>query len=135
MWRNSLSLYSKLGLSRNPNPNPAFLTSSSISSLHAIVRPFSIASDGARALGSTINTTSLSARASVDLAHHYGRCYWELSKARLRLGFSTRSGFCLILEAKFGSNLGLRLKNRDLETVFFFFLFWMKSIMQLLLRK
>ena len=25
--------------------------------------------------------------AAIDLARHYGRCYWELSKARLRLGF------------------------------------------------
>ncbi|RVX02356.1 hypothetical protein CK203_028360 [Vitis vinifera] len=87
MWRNSQSLYSKLVFSRNPNPNPTFLTSSSISSLDAIVRPFSIASDGTRTVGSTINTTSLSARDAVDLARHYGRCYCELSKARLRLGF------------------------------------------------
>ncbi|RVW15544.1 hypothetical protein CK203_077745 [Vitis vinifera] len=83
MWRNSQSLYSKLVFSRNPNPNPTFLTSSSISSLDAIVRPFSIASDGTRTVGSTINTTSLSARDAVDLARHYGRCYCELSKARL----------------------------------------------------
>lgn len=93
MWRNSLSLYSRLVLSRNPNPNPAFLASSSISSLDAFIRPFSIASDGARALGSTVNTTSLSAGAALDLANHYGRCYWELSKARLRLGFSIQAFF------------------------------------------
>ncbi|XP_034708464.1 protoheme IX farnesyltransferase, mitochondrial isoform X1 [Vitis riparia] len=97
MWRNSQSLYSKLVFSRNPNPNPTFLTSSSISSLDAIVRPFSIASDGARTVGSTINTTSLSARDAVDLARHYGRCYCELSKARLSMLVVATSGTGFVL--------------------------------------
>lgn len=30
---------------------------------------------------------SLKAKDAVDFARHYGRCYWELSKARLRLDF------------------------------------------------
>lgn len=97
MWRNSQSLYSKLVFSRNPNPNPTFLTSSSISSLDAIVRPFSIASDGTRTVGSTINTTSLSARDAVDLARHYGRCYCELSKARLSMLVVATSGTGFVL--------------------------------------
>lgn len=130
MWRNSLSLYSRLVLSRNPNPNPAFLASSSISSLDAFIRPFSIASDGARALGSAVNTTSLSAGAALDLANHYGRCYWELSKARLRLGFSIQAFFFFFfLEAKF-SLMDCRIKNIDSGTGLFWF-FCMKSIMQL----
>ncbi|PKI50418.1 hypothetical protein CRG98_029168 [Punica granatum] len=48
-------------------------------------------SDGVRAFASSSATafdlsslTSSKARDAVDLARHYGRCYWELSKARLR---------------------------------------------------
>ncbi|KAJ9680418.1 hypothetical protein PVL29_019676 [Vitis rotundifolia] len=95
MWRNSQSLYSKLVFSRNPNPT--FLASSSISSIDAIVRPFSIASDGTRTVGSTINTTSFSARDAVDLARHYGRCYCELSKARLSMLVVATSGTGFVL--------------------------------------
>ena len=35
--------------------------------------------------------------------------------------FKTRSGFCLILEAKFGLVLDLKSKNRDSDTVLFCF--------------
>lgn len=44
--------------------------------------------DRVRAMGSTadiVDATSLGAREVVDMARHYGRCYWELSKAKLRL--------------------------------------------------
>lgn len=121
MWRNSQSLYSKLVFSRNPNPNPTFLTSSSISSLDAIVRPFSIASDGTRTVGSTINTTSLSARDAVDLARHYGRCYCELSKARLRLGFQNSWWFLFDFGNKIRFNFGFEKQESWLGYCFVLF--------------
>lgn len=36
-------------------------------------------------LSSFAASSVLKSREVVDLAKHYGRCYWELSKARLRL--------------------------------------------------
>ncbi|KAI3787949.1 hypothetical protein L2E82_00474 [Cichorium intybus] len=43
--------------------------------------------DRVRAIGSTadiVDATTLGAMEVVDMARHYGRCYWELSKAKLR---------------------------------------------------
>ncbi|OWM68394.1 protoheme IX farnesyltransferase, mitochondrial isoform X2 [Punica granatum] len=61
-------------------------------------------SDGVRAFASSSATafdlsslTSSKARDAVDLARHYGRCYWELSKARLSMLVVATSGTGFIL--------------------------------------
>lgn len=81
--RNSLSFSWKLIIPPT-SPNSSALTH--IRSTSSIVTPTASTSD-TQSLGFRVadravaNTTSLSA---VDVARHYGRCYWELSKARLR---------------------------------------------------
>lgn len=102
--RNSLSFSWKLIIppTNNPNNSALYLLRSSSSVItHArsassvADTPPSSAADsrklGFRAFGSAaaIDTTpslaALSVSRAVDIVRHYGQCYWELSKARLRL--------------------------------------------------
>ncbi|MFS8023010.1 putative UbiA prenyltransferase family [Helianthus anomalus] len=53
--------------------------------------------DPVRAIGSTVDTTSLGARGFADVARHYGRCYWELSKAKLSMLVVATSGAGYVL--------------------------------------
>ncbi|XP_023730746.1 protoheme IX farnesyltransferase, mitochondrial [Lactuca sativa] len=56
--------------------------------------------DRVRAMGSTadiVDATSLGAREVVDMARHYGRCYWELSKAKLSMLVVATSGAGYVL--------------------------------------
>lgn len=108
MWRNSIGFSSKLLISHKSYPS----SSSSISSAAAngVVRPRLLLchshshprcssssspseslklgfsrSDGIQTLSATaVEVSSFAGSKAVDLARHYGRCYWELSKARLR---------------------------------------------------
>lgn len=114
MWRrNSLSLSSKLA-NVNSNPSIFLLLRSSPKSHHhgllgrsnstspestSAADPVNWAQSGpeVRYLGPRATSSSafdlpslaaasaLKAKEVADLAKHYGRCYWELSKARLRL--------------------------------------------------
>ncbi|PON87532.1 Tetratricopeptide-like helical domain containing protein [Trema orientale] len=108
MWRNSLSFSSKLVTSsRKVHPSPSSSLSSAaengvVRSLsHSLPSPspspsveesvklgFQRSSYGVReASGAAVDFSSLAvskARDASDLARHYGRCYWDLSKARLR---------------------------------------------------
>ncbi|KAI3743893.1 hypothetical protein L1987_56960 [Smallanthus sonchifolius] len=113
MWRrrNSLSHFTQLATSASskfnfhPNLQPTSLRLLQISdvdhgyglisrSTSTAVGPSSGSSklgisglDRARAIISpadVVNATPLGAKEVVDMARHYGRCYWELSKAKLR---------------------------------------------------
>ncbi|KAI3764529.1 hypothetical protein L2E82_14540 [Cichorium intybus] len=56
--------------------------------------------DRVRAIGSTadiVDATTLGAREVVDMARHYGRCYWELSKAKLSMLVVATSGAGYVL--------------------------------------
>ncbi|XP_024987843.1 protoheme IX farnesyltransferase, mitochondrial [Cynara cardunculus var. scolymus] len=56
--------------------------------------------DRVRAFGSTadiVGATTLGAREVVDMARHYGRCYWELSKAKLSMLVVATSGAGYVL--------------------------------------
>lgn len=118
MWRNSASFSSKLLSSSNPNSGSTFLSSAISTANYAFGRSLShspsstgdlklgfpkldrIPSSGFASSAATAIDASLRARDVVDLARHYGRCYWELSKARLRLGSFDRTKFvcCSILK-------------------------------------
>ncbi|XP_027106744.1 protoheme IX farnesyltransferase, mitochondrial [Coffea arabica] len=108
MWRNSLIFSSKLVSTANPrNYNYAVGSSlfhSQFYSAAASTTSFasdSLKSDPSRALGSSfLNTTSLSAFSASklkDAVNYYGRCYFELSKARLSLLVVATSGTGYIL--------------------------------------
>ncbi|WOH14623.1 hypothetical protein DCAR_0934143 [Daucus carota subsp. sativus] len=94
--RNSLSFSWKLIIPPT-SPNSSALTH--IRSTSSIVTPTASTSD-TQSLGFRVadravaNTTSLSA---VDVARHYGRCYWELSKARLSMLVVATSGAGYVL--------------------------------------
>ena len=107
MWRNSVSFSSKLIIS-----NKSLYNSSTCSAANDVVRPllhcrsefhpYSSSppsssdylklgfqpSDGLRALSASAVDLASWASKSAHLSRHYGRCYWELSKARLRYKFS-----------------------------------------------
>ncbi|CAK9140043.1 unnamed protein product [Ilex paraguariensis] len=127
MWRNSLSFSSRFISSANPNPNSrtalVFLrisaryglersNSTSASSPSFATDPLELGfqqSDSVRAFGSASSATAidptsswpalsvLKARDLVDLTKHYGRCYWELSKARLSMLVVATSGTGYVL--------------------------------------
>ncbi|XP_018840344.1 protoheme IX farnesyltransferase, mitochondrial-like [Juglans regia] len=126
MWRSSRSFSSKLLLrSSSPNPRDPIASSSIISTSYGVVRnphlysssiPASSSSasdsfklgfpqpDGARAFSATaVDLSSLAsasasrARQVADLASHYARCYWELSKARLSMLVVATSGTGFVL--------------------------------------
>nr|WHA31266.1 COX10 [Chenopodium album] len=125
MWRTSLSLSSKrlLSLSSNPNPNlnlnpnpisslqkrsPSFDSSygglSSFSQLYSSTIPNESTKIG---LGLNQLGIAATATASVDtssslsrvfgVVSHYGRCYWELSKAKLSMLVVATSGTGYVL--------------------------------------
>lgn len=108
MWRNSIRFSSKLLISHK-----SYLpSSSSISSAagKSVVQPLLLLShshshprcssssspseslklgfprsDGIQTVSATaVDVSSFAGSKAMDLARHYGRCYWELSKARLR---------------------------------------------------
>ncbi|KAK9273087.1 hypothetical protein L1049_017894 [Liquidambar formosana] len=119
MWRNSASFSLKL-LSSNPNPKPSLLHS-----LNGVIRPLSHGhiyssipstppspdslklgfhkSDVIRSFATVTDPSSLAsaslskARDVVVAAQHYGRCYWELSKARLSMLVVATSGTGFVL--------------------------------------
>ena len=72
----SSSLFSLLSLS----PSSSDPTRQVFSNSHG-VRVFSSVADPSSLASASVVSR---AREAVDLARHYGRCYWELSKARLR---------------------------------------------------
>lgn len=92
MWRNSIGFSSKLLISHTSNP------SSSISSAaNGVVRPLLLSHSHSHPRSSSSSSESLKlgfprsdgilpskATEALDFARYYGRCYWELSKARLR---------------------------------------------------
>ncbi|KAI7750506.1 hypothetical protein M8C21_004894 [Ambrosia artemisiifolia] len=47
--------------------------------------------------GSAVDTTSLGLRGVADVVRHYGRCYWELSKAKLSMLVVATSGAGYVL--------------------------------------
>lgn len=102
MWRrSSLSLSSKLlhsspcnlstsyGVVRTPIPNPHLYSASSESFNLGFPKP-----DGTVDLSSMAVGSAARVRQVPDVARHYGRCYWELSKARLRYWFLKVFHFC-----------------------------------------
>ncbi|KAG5565300.1 hypothetical protein RHGRI_001257 [Rhododendron griersonianum] len=115
MWRNSASFSSKLLSSSNPNSGSTFLSSAISSANYAFGRSLShspsstgdlklgfpkldrIPSSGFASSAATAIDASLRARDVVDLARHYGRCYWELSKARLSMLVVATSGAGYVL--------------------------------------
>ncbi|XP_058204587.1 protoheme IX farnesyltransferase, mitochondrial [Rhododendron vialii] len=115
MWRNSLSFSSKLLSSSNPNSGSTFLSSAISTANYAFGRSLShspsstgdlklgfpkldrIPSSGFASSAATAIDASLRARDVVDLARHYGRCYWELSKARLSMLVVATSGAGYVL--------------------------------------
>ncbi|KAF3437844.1 hypothetical protein FNV43_RR20600 [Rhamnella rubrinervis] len=120
MWRNSIS--SKLLISHKSYPSSS---SSSISSasVNGVVRPLLLPSyshshprcssssspseslklgfprsDGIRTVSATaVDVSSFAGSKAMDLARHYGRCYWELSKARLSMLVVATSGTGFVL--------------------------------------
>lgn len=97
MWRTSLSLYSKrlnsLSSKLNPYPNSPFfhfnggLSSSSHLYSSVIPKPSHSIKLGLgfhRLSQLSIDSSSSLSRDLVAAVSHYGGCYWELSKARLR---------------------------------------------------
>ncbi|KAI8572533.1 hypothetical protein RHMOL_Rhmol01G0206900 [Rhododendron molle] len=115
MWRNSASFSSKLLSSSNPNSGSTFLSSAISTANYAFGRSLShspsstgdlklgfpkldrIPSSGFASSAATAIDASLRARDVVDLARHYGRCYWELSKARLSMLVVATSGAGYVL--------------------------------------
>ncbi|CAN6720125.1 unnamed protein product [Malus baccata var. baccata] len=118
MWRNSKTLSSKFPISNNPLYH---LSSASSSAAQGGVRPALLShsltqsypysptpspsdslklglhrADGVGALPAAADLASLASRAS-HLARHYGRCYWELSKARLSMLVVATSGTGFVL--------------------------------------
>nr|QKZ93260.1 putative aromatic prenyltransferase [Cannabis sativa] len=109
MWRNSLSFSSKLATSHKIHP----------SSLSGVVRSLSLSFPPSTSPSSSVEESvklglhpshgvgvgaqsalidfSSKAREVADSARHYGRCYWELSKARLSMLVvaTTGTGFVL----------------------------------------
>lgn len=81
------SLYSKFHNSCSSSHNLNYLRSSSSSASN----PHLIASAAALDISST--SASKATTHLVSLTRHYGRCYWELSKARLRFHFTPFSSF------------------------------------------
>lgn len=111
MWRNSLSFSSKLIISHSPVSSSAanvvvrplflyqaesFLNYSSSASSPSLSDSIKVglqrSQDGVRAVSaSSVDISSLAAysvKKASDLARHFGQCYWELSKARLRYAFN-----------------------------------------------
>ncbi|KAF7154649.1 hypothetical protein RHSIM_Rhsim01G0145300 [Rhododendron simsii] len=115
MWRNSASFSSKLLSFSNPNSGSTFLSSAISTANYAFGRSLShsppstgdlklgfpkldrIPSSGFASSAATAIDASLRARDVVDLARHYGRCYWELSKARLSMLVVATSGAGYVL--------------------------------------
>ncbi|KAJ7979157.1 protoheme IX farnesyltransferase, mitochondrial-like [Quillaja saponaria] len=132
MWRNSITLSSKLLLSsRNPKPlaypsvysgdgvlrtvllshSQKLYSSSSISSSNSSADSLKLGFqkfDGFRAFSASSSTsvvgpsslvTASASKAGelVDLARHYGRCYWELSKGPLSMLVVATSGTGYVL--------------------------------------
>ncbi|KAL5569758.1 hypothetical protein UlMin_026333, partial [Ulmus minor] len=109
MWRNSRSFSSKLLFSHNtngllrPHPpsrfHPNLSNSSSAPPLSESLKLGFQGSNGIRA-ATAVDFSSLAAskaREAADLARHYGRCYYELSKARLSLLVVATSGTGFVL--------------------------------------
>ncbi|KAG8391423.1 hypothetical protein BUALT_Bualt01G0186300 [Buddleja alternifolia] len=124
MWRNSLSLYSKL-VNPNSKSNPSlFLLLRSKSHHGLLARSNSTAPESTSApdpvnwsqsapevasfgpnstsvrvfdLPSLAAASAFKAKEVTDLAKHYGRCYWELSKARLSMLVVATSGTGYVL--------------------------------------
>ncbi|XP_059433893.1 protoheme IX farnesyltransferase, mitochondrial [Corylus avellana] len=105
MWRrSSLSLSSKLlqsnpwnlstsyGVVRTPIPNPHLYSASSESFNLGFPKP-----DGTVDLSSMAVGSAARVRQVPDVARHYGRCYWELSKARLSMLVVATSGTGFVL--------------------------------------
>ncbi|KAJ9563264.1 hypothetical protein OSB04_008424 [Centaurea solstitialis] len=70
------------------------------SSSTAVGPPSNSGVDRVRAFGSTagvVDTTTLGPREVIDMARHYGRCYWELSKAKLSMLVVATSGAGYVL--------------------------------------
>lgn len=110
MWRNSRSFSAKLrSSSSSPNPSTSYRhiavarpslrvvypysssLFSSVSSSPSSSDPIRLGFPNSDGFSSVADPSSLASasvvprtREAVDLARHYGRCYWELSKARLR---------------------------------------------------
>ncbi|KAK4488583.1 hypothetical protein RD792_004349 [Penstemon davidsonii] len=106
MWRNSLSLSSKL---TKPNSNPShlfLLRSSPLQNHHGLLNRSNFTSPESTSTADPTNwaqsgpvvqsfvphatpslaaSSVLKAKELADVAKHYGRCYWELSKARLSI--------------------------------------------------
>ncbi|XP_010023752.2 protoheme IX farnesyltransferase, mitochondrial [Eucalyptus grandis] len=59
--------------------------------------PATVTAAAAAAAFDVSSLASLRAREAVDVARHYGRCYWELSKARLSLLVVATSGTGFVL--------------------------------------
>ncbi|XP_057510292.1 protoheme IX farnesyltransferase, mitochondrial-like [Actinidia eriantha] len=123
MWRISLSFSSKLLTSSNPIiPKSTFVFSAISPPSYGFDRSLSLShsqfysttststppTDAALKLGfskldkvrfassaAAIDATSFAA--AIDLARHYGRCYWELSKARLSMLVVATSGAGYVL--------------------------------------
>ncbi|XAR54246.1 hypothetical protein NMG60_11029291 [Bertholletia excelsa] len=116
MWRNSLSFSSKLLAHSNYTSESSVISSSlgiraagygldrSISQSRASADGVNIGLpkiDGIRPAGFSSSATGIEvasgARNVVDLARHYGRCYWELSKAKLSMLVVATSGAGFVL--------------------------------------
>lgn len=113
MWRSSLSFSSKLVSLSNQNfkfTNP--LISATICSVGGVrtslphTHVYSSISEAPSAAGSLqlgfqrselLGNSLFSSWNVVDLARHYGRCYWELSKARLSMLVVATSGTGFVL--------------------------------------
>ncbi|VFQ79549.1 unnamed protein product [Cuscuta campestris] len=122
MWRSSLNFSSKLVNTTSPNPSVRVLRASlayhghlirssstaagSESTSHADSVKLGLASSAwdrtwpsssAVGLSSLASASVLKSREVCDLAKHYGRCYWELSKARLSMLVVATSGTGFVL--------------------------------------
>ncbi|XP_057980427.1 protoheme IX farnesyltransferase, mitochondrial [Malania oleifera] len=121
MWRNSLSFSSKLLSSSNPNfarsllspclyssdLTAAFSSSSSSSSSFELLKlgfhKYNAVQSPRFASSAAIDSLSPAAASAVrahdvvGFARHYGRCYWELSKARLSMLVVATSGTGFVL--------------------------------------
>ncbi|PSS11955.1 Protoheme IX farnesyltransferase [Actinidia chinensis var. chinensis] len=114
MWRNSLSFSSKLLISSNPIiPKSTFVFSAISPPSYGFDRSLSLShsqfysttststppTDAALKLGfpKLDKVRFAASAAAIDLARHYGRCYWELSKARLSMLVVATSGAGYVL--------------------------------------
>ncbi|XP_022924816.1 protoheme IX farnesyltransferase, mitochondrial-like [Cucurbita moschata] len=94
----SSSLFSLLSLS----PSSSDPTRQGFSNSHG-VRVFSSVADPSSLASASVVSR---AREAVDLARHYGRCYWELSKARLSMLVVATSGTGFVLGSGSTVDLG-----------------------------